>query len=480
MPKKQKSHNAFYYFMLEWRKRKEREGHIYANFLEVRNDPACSEAWKDLSPYEKQVYIDLANEKKLKLTCKGKKTNIGESVILVKEQERELTEFKLKMRKYIIDHINEGLTNNKLSEYKFYFLHFNWLYITQDKKIYAPVEYAVGVFSLKYGIEKYHHKLIYIKPDLGYTWESLETSRCSHKIPPEFSEGEKDFHNLYMDLIEFLKPDMIDNQYPPFFVINNINKGVQSLLNQLTEAADSDNKFMVYSIEFLYTTLRNATLSRKCNPEDFIPIPEIIGEQEFMTDKYSFERNIECDYHKNIDGGSQFCSLAIIKRWAYTICDYCCHELGIELIPGIHCSFNRMKNILCDKLQNISLNTKRYNDTKLCSSEVNRDYKYKVSKSTIEEESKLKKNKNDKPLTIIDYAKINESPSSSSVSHSVKFERPLRPPNTKSFAAVVAGSSKNIENQDFSDVNTLLAKGRGLKRTSNMTKYITGRGHGAI
>lgn len=71
-------------------------------------------------------------------------------------------------------------------------------------------------------------------------------------------------------------------------------------------------------------------------------------------------------YHKNIDGGSQFCSLAIIKRWAYTICDYCCHELGIALIPGIHCSPNRMKNILCDKLQNVSLNTKQYNDTKLC------------------------------------------------------------------------------------------------------------------
>lgn len=58
---------------------------------------------------------------------------------------------------------------------------------------------------------------------------------------------------------------------------------------------DCENTFTVYSIEFLYTTLRNATLSKKCNPEDFVPIPEAIGEQEFMTDKYSFERNIECD-----------------------------------------------------------------------------------------------------------------------------------------------------------------------------------------
>lgn len=124
-----------------------------------------------------------------------------------------------------------------MSEYKFYFLHFNWLYITHNSQKYAPVEYAVGVFSLKNGIERFHHRLINIKPELGYTWESLETSRLSHKIPPEFSEGEKDFYNLYRDLIEFLKPDLIGNQYPPFFVTNRINKGVQSFLSQLTEAA---------------------------------------------------------------------------------------------------------------------------------------------------------------------------------------------------------------------------------------------------
>ncbi|KAF7410169.1 hypothetical protein HZH68_004550 [Vespula germanica] len=478
MPKKQKSHNAFYYFMLEWKKRNEKNGYFYANLMEVQHDPECSAAWKNLSPYEKQVYIDLAVEKKLRQTYKDKRTNTGESIILVKEKERELTEFKIQMRKYVTDIVNEGLTNNKLSEYKFYFLHFNWLYITQDKKVYAPVEYAIGVFSLQNGIEKFHHRLINIKPDLGYTWESIETSRNSHKIPPEFPEGEKDFYNLYMDLIEFLEPDIIGDRYPPFFVTNNISKGVPSFLNQLTEAADCENTFTVYSIEFLYTTLRNATLSKKCNPEDFVPIPEAIGEQEFMTDKYSFERNIECDYHKNIDGGSQFCSLAIIKRWAYTICDYCCHELGIALIPGIHCSHNRMKNILCDKLQNVSLNTKQYNDTKLCPFGINRDNINNVSKKTSEEKSR--RCKDEKPLKIIDYAKINESQSSAAVSRSVKFERPLRPPNTRSFAAVTAGSSKNIENQDFSDVNILLAKGRGLNKISMMTKHLTGRGHGGI
>lgn len=46
MPKKQKSHNAFYYFMLEWKKRQEKEGHVFASFKEVQNDPICNATWK--------------------------------------------------------------------------------------------------------------------------------------------------------------------------------------------------------------------------------------------------------------------------------------------------------------------------------------------------------------------------------------------------------------------------------------------------
>lgn len=39
---------------------------------------------------------------------------MGESINLLKQQERELIEFDIKMRKYIIDRINEGLTNNSM------------------------------------------------------------------------------------------------------------------------------------------------------------------------------------------------------------------------------------------------------------------------------------------------------------------------------------------------------------------------------
>lgn len=67
------------------------------------------------------------------------------------------------------------------------------------------------------------------------------------------------------------------------------------IFNKLFINADCDNTFMVYSIECLYNTLRNTVLSRKYNPEDFVPIPEYISVQELMTSKYAFEKNIECD-----------------------------------------------------------------------------------------------------------------------------------------------------------------------------------------
>ena len=37
-----------------------------------------------------------------------------------------------------------------------------------------------------------------------------------------------------------------------------------------------------------------------------------------------------------MDGTSQYCSMSIVKRWAFTFCDYCCENLGIEMQAGVH------------------------------------------------------------------------------------------------------------------------------------------------
>ncbi|XP_015177484.1 PREDICTED: protein maelstrom 1-like [Polistes dominula] len=469
MPNKKKKRNGFFYFMLDWRKEARKCGLIFTNLSEVQSFPECSEAWQRLSIAEKQRYNDLATTNKLsnnyirpKLNCRG------EPIELLEQKEKELAEFNRKMRDHISNIINIGLMNENLKKVKFYFLHFNWLYITAEHD-YVPVEYAIGEFTLQDGIIRYHHKILNIKPKMGYAWQATETSRNGHKILPEFSGGETDFRRLYFEFIDFLKPAKInDDKYPPFFVTKQIYKGVPSFLDQLANAADRINTFTIYSIELLFTALRNAALNKK----GIQAISEFIGEREFGTEKYAFEKDIECSYHENIDGGTQFCSLSLIRQWSYIICDYTCDGLEIEYRPGFNCAASLLKDFLYT-FENPAKLDDKIKPSKNCREEV-------IVKTEVKEESS-KCRENENQIQSIDNYKNKESQVTPSP---IKFERPLRLPNTPSIA-VAKTNTKNISDEipieDFDNLNIRIARGRAsiLSRTT-FTKcgFLRGRGRG--
>lgn len=56
-----------------------------------------------------------------------------------------------------------------------------------------------------------------------------------------------------------------------------------------------------------------------------------------------------CDFqfHCNMEEKYQNCSLSVVQRYVYIICDHCCYYLNIGIIPGKHsrikCDTNRRK-----------------------------------------------------------------------------------------------------------------------------------------
>lgn len=75
---------------------------------------------------------------------------------------------------------------------------------------------------------------------------------------------------------------------------------------------------------------------------------------EFERDVYDYAANISCDVsvtaflfllifsyciifevHEEL-AAQNHCSKSIVTRMAYIICDNCCNDLNIELIPGRH------------------------------------------------------------------------------------------------------------------------------------------------
>ncbi|XP_076236936.1 protein maelstrom homolog [Calliopsis andreniformis] len=473
MSKKAKGQNAFYFFMLEWKRKQEKKGRVFPNGLkDISNNPDLNEEWRNLPKQQKGYYEAQAKESKIQAQgALTKKTALGESIDEVYESEKREQEFHQNMLQYIESVVSMGTQHNNLEKIKFIFIHVNWFYkreIGINKYDFCPAEFAIAEFSLENGIENMYHEIINAKIPLGWRRDAYETSMETHKIPVELKVGEENFALMYDKLIAILKANKTGNKFPPLYTAKDMNIAVESLLKRMTEAAKkSTDDFVIYSLEALFGALRNAATQKV----DDCSIPLVIAEIEFGKDIFVSEQNLECSYHKNIDGTSQYCSMAVVKRWGFTICDHCCEFLNIPMIKGIHCPVSE-SHIKSSVEENIEVHMNKLNINEQCKmvsmTGVSEDYRRRVSERSYQEEQRRRNEC--KPLEIIDHSKFN------TISNVSIPGRPLRLPKTKSRA--VSEMPENLPSFNASDFPPMGGRGTVPKKDEKDIKFSLGRGRG--
>ncbi|XP_078050208.1 protein maelstrom homolog [Augochlora pura] len=453
MPKN-KGKNPFFFFMLDWKKEQEKRGKKFPDGLrDVQRDPNLNEEWLHLSREQKAYYQSRAKDSKIEAQIShSKKTTLGECLDLVIKAEKDVQEFQQNMLRYIESVITMGKQQKSLHKLKFTFIHMNWFYKREtgiNTYEYCPAEFAIAEFSLDNGIEKVYHEIVNIKIPLGWKWDALEMSEETHKIPVEHPDGQADFSYMYENIVDFLKSNMTGDKYPPLFTIKDMAPAVKSMLKQMcTVTGGSIDDFLIYSIEALFAGLRNAAAENVAG----VSIPLVVAENEFGKDVFSWITGVECEYHK-IVGAPTFCSRSVVKRWGYTICDYCCEYLDIPKVDGVHCpmpqfNLDSTKDTIEEEFSTLSIADR----PKMVSmTGVGSDYREKVSGRTREEEQRQRNNS--KQIEIIDYSKLNAD----SISY-----RPLRAPAT--MAKVVGGFE-----EDFNSVTFPPIGGRGITTKKNNT-----------
>ncbi|XP_006610325.1 protein maelstrom 2-like [Apis dorsata] len=478
------SKNAFYFFMLDWQRRQQRRGEIFNSLKDVAADPRCSEDWKNISPQEKGIYIAKAKDNKIKAQgSMSKKTTIGEDLTEVELIAKREQEFQQKMLQYIDSVVSMGLLHNNLQKLKFIFIHVNWFYkreIGINKCEFCPAEFAVAQFSLENGVEKIYHEVLKVKIPLGWKRDAIETSQQTHQIPIELEDGQSDFSYMFNELTKFLESNKTGNKFPPLFTAKDLTPVVESLLIKMIDASNGSlDDFIIYSIEALFGALRNAAVQKV----DDRSIPLIVAENEFSKDFLCNTRGFECDFHKIIDI-SQYCSKSVVKRWGFTICDYCCEYLNIQLIEGVHRPKEtpflqssdqekksrkeasgidkRMKHMsISDKLKVLEMNG------------VSGDHRSIVSERSYGIEQRRRNEC--KPLDIIDHGKASTSTLDNSALNIPT--RPLRTPKTMPQALLGSQESTSdaLNPNDFPPI-----RGRGInyKRKTTDIKSPLGKGRG--
>lgn len=474
MPKGNKGNNAFYFFMHDWKKQQEAAGMSFPKGMkEVAANPRCSEDWKIISIEEKRYYQNMAKESRIQAQgTASKKTSLGELLSDVEARNKRQQEFQQNMHQYIDSVVSMGMKHNNLEKLKFIFIHVNWFFqreVSINKYDFCPAEFAVAEFSLQNSIENIYHEVLNTKIPLGWRRDAIETSQQTHQIPIELPDGQSDFNLMYNKLVSFLQANKTGNKFPPLFTEKDLKLAVESLLERMCkDGHGSMDDFQIYSLEALFGALRNAAAQNV----DSCSIPLVVAEYEFGKDIFFALRGIECDFHKIIDGTSQYCSKSKVKRWGFTICDYCCEFLDIKMIEGVHCP-HKLDDEDAKDTSGIENNMRMLNintQSKIIEMNgVSEDHRRRVSERTDEEEQRRRNEC--KPLEIIDHSQFNSNKPILNIP-----ARPLRLPKTKPQFLPEIEENSLFNTDDFPPIG-----GRGVanKRKTTNAKLPLGRGRGS-
>ncbi|XP_060530626.1 protein maelstrom 1 isoform X2 [Cylas formicarius] len=309
-PKKPPAPNAFSMFVMDF---KNQQGMKFSSTKEAYE--AAGPFWARMSAAERRPYQEQAKREKKP----GKYTSEGLNVEDLTRKQREEAEFQDQMRQNIRQTID--LANMKgpeaLANETFFIIHFNIFCYHQSSNQYYPAEVAAVCFNLKDGVKagNVFHEFILPGPlPLGYSFEARQHSDETHQIAVPYEDVENNMEEVFAKLVTFLEK----------------KKPEGNILDRWSFDYEGDESlFRVYSLQVLFFSLRNRVSGGEVWPT------YTFSDREIEKDVYAYDPDIACDYH-SATSKPLYCSKSTVLRMVYIICDHCCEELDIELLPGQH------------------------------------------------------------------------------------------------------------------------------------------------
>nr|CAI5827176.1 unnamed protein product [Callosobruchus analis] len=280
-------------------------------------------------PYEERALMEKNNLRGAKLTSDGYD-------VAMLEQEESYETKKMEDMRVTINHIiTMADKGGVLPEEVFCIIHINIFVYCVAEKRYYPAEIAVSSFSLQDGIpneESVFHKLV--KPGqlpLGYAADAKLVSNETHQIdPPTFGDDEYNIEEVFYDLKKFLETRLVGSRRMPILYAHAKQmKIVQQVLDTWCEDFGEPLLFQVYNLHYLFRMLRNAVARSNMWSSD------TFSDRVIEMDKFAYSKGICCRFH-DVTSAPHHCSRSVVVRYAYTICDNCCGDLDIPLVPGHH------------------------------------------------------------------------------------------------------------------------------------------------
>uniref|UniRef100_A0A1Q3EZN9 HMG box domain-containing protein n=1 Tax=Culex tarsalis TaxID=7177 RepID=A0A1Q3EZN9_CULTA len=326
----------YYFFMMEYKKKKEAEGYTFrGGSFELQSK--ASPHWNKMTMEEREPYQKMAQQHREFLRQNGERYTSQGIPLSVVEAEQKAKEMKADTIKNTISGmLDAGVASNELEKVEFFFISFAYFVVTSNGT-YIPAEMGLVRYSLRDGVKDRLH--MFIDPGklpLGFSYDAKVHSESDHQLPiPPDAMGEKDNDEIVLRLFNFLSQG---EKMPPLFTETTEIKMVENILKGiLTQANMDENTLLVCPLSELFYQLKRATESFGMDIKTFPSVH--IAQAIIQKDVYEYTKDIACDFHEE-KGNGKYCPLSKCVRWAFIISDSCCLDLSIEMKPGRHLPLN--------------------------------------------------------------------------------------------------------------------------------------------
>uniref|UniRef100_A0A336KZF2 CSON001911 protein n=1 Tax=Culicoides sonorensis TaxID=179676 RepID=A0A336KZF2_CULSO len=336
MPKKQPK-NAYFFFMLEYKRVEEARGRRFPGGLKEVSH-AASSTWKEMSPSQRERFELLAKIEKQKDRKHGERyTSQGRPISEVRREEEEKRAKEEAQKQAVVKLIQDAVRHNKLDTNPFYILSFNYFLKEPNNLKYYPCELGIVRFSIANGITKKYHSLI--NPGtlpLGYRWEITDHHNKTHKLPiPPHALGEEEYEKVLQDMLElFCEERSAVEEVFPILVLESEMHMAECILNEFLDKAELEyDAIQILPLTYFFHKLRVAV--DKIYLETESQFSFAIAMSHLERDQYQYYQGNGCKFHEK-DDVNIHCALSRPTRNAYYIIDQTISLIGGKKKVGYH------------------------------------------------------------------------------------------------------------------------------------------------
>uniref|UniRef100_A0A182Q4Y0 HMG box domain-containing protein n=1 Tax=Anopheles farauti TaxID=69004 RepID=A0A182Q4Y0_9DIPT len=324
MPKK----NAFFYFMIDYKKKEESKGRSFRSLAEVT--PLAGAIWSNMNTNQRAPYVQQAKTGGKNSEVQEKLTNLGIPFSQIDAEKREKESKDARLKTLTIELVEKAVNNQALDTQNFYFISFAYFCLTANG--YVPAELGVVRYSLGSGVKDKLHMHINPGPlPLGMAFEAQNHADEDHQLPiPPNAMGETDYDKIATALLSFL---LQDGKMPLLFTDRDDVGKVENMLIDILGVNAEGMRLYVCPIAELFFQLKKRAQQNLLEQSGFPSVH--IAQQIITKDVYDYTKGISCEYHDHRDN-VKYCALSRCIRWAYVISDNCCGDMCIQMEPGKH------------------------------------------------------------------------------------------------------------------------------------------------